>query len=257
MTWPPTDLLGAHVSTLGGVALAPGRGMAIGATAMQVFTKTPNQWREPVLREADVVAFRAALAGSGIRAVVTHDSYLINLASPDDALRAKSIRAFTGELQRTAALGIPWVVSHPGNYIDDRAAGLDRNARGYAECLGAVPGDVGVLIEGTAGAARPWEARSRSCARSATPFPRGCRRGSGSASTRRICTPRGMRSPMPSKRSWSGSIGRSDSTGSSACTSTTPRVRPGHAWTATSGSAKARSDPRHSGGSCGTCAWRT
>jgi len=152
VTWPPTDLLGAHVSTLGGVALAPGRGMAIGATAMQVFTKTPNQWREPVLREADVVAFRAALAGSGIRAVVTHDSYLINLASPDDALRAKSIRAFTGELQRTAALGIPWVVSHPGNYIDDRAAGLDRNARGYAECLGAVPGDVGVVIEGTAGA---------------------------------------------------------------------------------------------------------
>ena len=152
MTRPPTDLLGAHVSTLGGVALAPGRGLAIGATAIQVFTKTPNQWREPVLRDADVVAFRAALAGSGIRAVVTHDSYLINLASPDEALRAKSIRAFTGELQRTGALGIPWVVSHPGNYIDDRAAGLDRNARGYAECLSAVPGDVGVLIEGTAGA---------------------------------------------------------------------------------------------------------
>ena len=152
MTRPPADLLGAHVSTLGGVALAPGRGRAIGATAIQLFTKTPSQWREPALRDADIVAFRAALAGSGVRAVVTHDSYLINLASPDEGLRLKSLRAFTGELQRTAALGIPWVVSHPGNYIDDRAAGLDRNARGYAECLGAVPGDVGVLIEGTAGA---------------------------------------------------------------------------------------------------------
>jgi deoxyribonuclease-4 len=148
----PDELLGAHVSTQGGVALGPARGTAIGATAIQVFTKTPNQWREPSLRDDDVVAFRAALAASGIRAVVSHDSYLINLASPDDALRQKSVAAFTGELVRCRALGIPWVVSHPGNYIDDRAEGLARNARAYAECLTAVPGDVGVLIEGTAGA---------------------------------------------------------------------------------------------------------
>jgi len=146
------EQLGAHVSTEGGVALAPDRGVAIGATAIQVFTKTPNQWREPRLADAEIAGFRAALAASRIRAVVSHDSYLINLASPDEALRAKSIAAFTGELTRCRALGIPWVVSHPGNYIDDRDAGLDRNARGYAECLGAVPGDVGVLIEGTAGA---------------------------------------------------------------------------------------------------------
>jgi deoxyribonuclease-4 len=148
----PDELLGAHVSTQGGVALGPARGTAIGATAIQVFTKTPNQWREPSLPDDDVVAFRAALAASGIRAVVSHDSYLINLASPDDALRQKSVAAFTGELVRCRALGIPWVVSHPGNYIDDRAEGLARNARAYAECLTAVPGDVGVLIEGTAGA---------------------------------------------------------------------------------------------------------
>jgi len=146
------ELLGAHVSTQGGVSRAPERGVAIGATAIQVFTKTPNQWREPVVRDGDVAAFQAALAASGIRAVVSHDSYLINLASPDEALRRRSVAAFTGELVRCRALGIPWVVSHPGNYIDDRAAGLDRNARGYAECLGAVPGEVGVLIEGTAGA---------------------------------------------------------------------------------------------------------
>jgi len=147
----PGDLLGAHVSTQGGVAQAPARGNAIGATAIQVFTKTPNQWREPNPKDADVAAFRTSLAGSGIRAVVSHDSYLINLASPDEALRAKSMRAFTGELERCRALGIPWVVSHPGNYIDDRANGLARNARAYAECLAAVPGEVGLLIEGTAG----------------------------------------------------------------------------------------------------------
>jgi len=148
----PGDLLGAHVSTQGGVAQAPARGNAIGATAIQVFTKTPNQWREPMVRNAEIAAFRSSLAGSGIRAVVSHDSYLINLASPDEALRTKSIGAFTGELHRSRAFGIPWVVSHPGNYIDDRAAGLARNARGYAQCLAAVLGEVGVLIEGTAGA---------------------------------------------------------------------------------------------------------
>jgi deoxyribonuclease-4 len=145
-------LLGAHVSTVGGVAEAPARGAAIGATAIQIFTKTPNQWREPSLDAAVVDRFRAASTRYGIRAVVAHDSYLINLASPDAALRAKSVRSFIGELTRCRALGIPWVVSHPGNYMDERAAGLERNARGYAECLAAVPGDVGVLIEGTAGA---------------------------------------------------------------------------------------------------------
>lgn len=146
------SLLGAHVSTAGGVALAPERAVAIGATAIQLFTKTPNQWREPLLLDDEIARFRAALAASGIRAVVSHDSYLINLASPDAALRQKSVAAFTGELVRCRALGIPWVVSHPGNYIDDRAAGLERNARGYAGCLAAVPGAVGVLIEGTAAA---------------------------------------------------------------------------------------------------------
>jgi len=148
----PDDLLGAHVSTQGGVAEAPARGNAIGATAIQVFTKTPNQWRESMVRDADVAAFRAALAASGIRAVVSHDSYLINLASPDQPLRERSIAAFSGELVRCRALGIPWVVSHPGNYIDDRAEGLARNARAYAQCLTAVAGEVGVLLEGTAGA---------------------------------------------------------------------------------------------------------
>ena len=138
----PDDLLGAHVST---------RGTVIGATVIQVFTKTPNQWRESTIRDADIAAFRSSLAGSGIRAVVSHDSYLINLASPDEALRERSVAAFTGELVRCRALGIPWVVSHPGNYIDDRVEGLARNARGYAQCLAAVPGEVGVLIEGTAG----------------------------------------------------------------------------------------------------------
>lgn len=148
---PADELLGAHVSTQGGVANAPARGRAIGATAIQLFTKTPNQWREPTIDSAQAAAFSAALARTSIQVVLAHDSYLINLASPDQALRARSLRCFTGELTRCRGLGIPWVVSHPGNFIDDRAAGLERNARGYAACLAEVAGP-GVLIEGTAGA---------------------------------------------------------------------------------------------------------
>src|SRR5258708_5429403 len=97
------DLLGAHVSTQGGAAEAPARGVAIGATAIQVFTKTPNQWREPTVREADAAAFRSALAASGIRAVVSHDSYLINLATPGDALPG-GVRTRVGFCLDTAQL---------------------------------------------------------------------------------------------------------------------------------------------------------
>ena len=145
------DLVGAHVSTAGGLALAPARGAAVGAAVIQLFTKTPNQWREPVIRDEEAAAFRAAVAACGIRAVVSHDNYLINLASPDPAMWARSVQAFTAELARCRVLGIPSVVSHPGNHLGDRSAGLARNAAGYAGALAAVDG-VAVLLEGTAGA---------------------------------------------------------------------------------------------------------
>jgi deoxyribonuclease-4 len=145
------ELLGAHVSTQGGVATAPARGTAIGASAIQVFTKTPNQWREPTLAADAPAAFRRELERSAIASIVSHDSYLINLATPDPALRARSEASFRAELQRCTALGIPFVVSHPGNYIDDRDAGLARNAESYTRCLESVPGPVGVLLETTAG----------------------------------------------------------------------------------------------------------
>jgi deoxyribonuclease-4 len=147
----PPELLGAHVSIRGGVDTAPARGLAIGATAIQVFTKTPNQWREPALSALTCAAFRRAVVTSGLRGVVAHDSYLINLASPDPLISLQSIRAFAAELERCAALGIRYLVSHPGNYIDDRALGLTRNAAAYAHCLQAAPGRVMVLLETTAG----------------------------------------------------------------------------------------------------------
>lgn len=148
---PAQEMLGAHVSTQGGVHTAPARAEAIGATALQLFTKTPNQWREPVLTAEVQAAFRTEVERTGMRALVSHDSYLINLASPDRDLSERSVASFIAELRRCEALGIPYVVSHPGNYIDDPAAGLSRNADNYARCLAAVPGSVVVLLETTAG----------------------------------------------------------------------------------------------------------
>ena len=130
---------------------APARGTEIGATAIQIFTKTPNQWREPRIDKGEAERFRAALGQSRIRAVVSHDSYLINLASPVPALRARSINSFKSELTRCRVLGVPYVVTHPGNYMDERAPGLVRNAAAYEQCLAAVPGP-DILIETTAGA---------------------------------------------------------------------------------------------------------
>ncbi|MGB7213361.1 MAG: deoxyribonuclease IV [Gemmatimonadales bacterium] len=147
----PGELLGAHVSTAGGPQTAPPRGVDIGATAIQIFTKTPNQWREPVLSEETIAAYRRAWAESGLRVAVSHDSYLINLASPDAALRKRSIASFQAELTRCTQLGVPYIVSHPGNFLDDRDQGLTRNAAAYAECLESVPGPVMVLMETTAG----------------------------------------------------------------------------------------------------------
>ena len=152
-------MLGAHVSSQGGVAMAPARGGSLRATAIQLFTKTPNQWRERVLVAEQIERFRQEVARHRLEAAVSHDSYLINLASPDPVLRARSIESFRKELERSQALGLRAVVSHPGNYMDDREAGLARNVSGYAECLQSVPGDVEVWIEGTAGSGTALGAR--------------------------------------------------------------------------------------------------
>ncbi|MEO5824504.1 MAG: deoxyribonuclease IV [Gemmatimonadales bacterium] len=145
------ERLGAHVSTQGGCPTAPRRGFAIGATAIQLFTKTPNMWREPEVTPEVAADFHRAREVHPVEFAVSHDSYLINLASPDPALRAKSIAAFIGELTRSEALALDGIVSHPGNYIDDHDAGLERNAMAITEALRATPGEVPVLLETTAG----------------------------------------------------------------------------------------------------------
>jgi deoxyribonuclease-4 len=145
-------LLGAHISTAGGTREAPPRAKAIGATVMQIFTKMASRWAERVCADEECVAFREALATTDVRATVAHDSYLINLASPDPTLRRRSIESFVAELQRCEALGLHYLVSHPGNYIDDRESGIERNADAITESLERVPGRTVLCMEITAGA---------------------------------------------------------------------------------------------------------
>jgi deoxyribonuclease-4 len=148
----PSDiLLGAHVSTSGGVVTAFPRAAEIGATVIQIFTKQASQWREPAISEADRVEFRRVRQSSGVLYACAHDSYLINLASPDPMLWTRSLISFTSELRRCEALGLDALVSHPGNYIDDRDEGLARNAAAIGIALGTVPGSTRLLMELTAG----------------------------------------------------------------------------------------------------------
>jgi deoxyribonuclease IV len=144
-------LLGAHVSISGGTNEAPARAKAIGATAMQIFTKMAQRWAERACADDECTAFRAAVAQTDIRATVAHDSYLINLASPDPTLRRRSIESFVAELARCEALGLQCLVSHPGNYIDDRSSGIQRNADAITEALERVPGQTVLCMELTSG----------------------------------------------------------------------------------------------------------
>lgn len=146
------DELGAHVSSAGGVQNAPERAREIESVCLQLFTKQPSRWAEPSLDAATTSAFREEASKREISIAVAHDSYLINLSSPTPALWERSYDSFEGELRRGAALGLDYVVTHPGNATDgDTASGLKRNAEGVARALEAVPDGPTVLLELTAG----------------------------------------------------------------------------------------------------------
>jgi deoxyribonuclease-4 len=147
----PDILLGAHISIAGGTCNAPPRARAIGATAMQIFTKMANRWAERECEGEECETFAKAVGETDVRVSNAHDSYLINLASPDRVLRERSLASFVAELRRCAALGLRYLVSHPGNFMDEREAGMARNAEGIAAGLEAAPGETMLLMETTAG----------------------------------------------------------------------------------------------------------
>jgi deoxyribonuclease-4 len=141
------------MSIAGGLPLAVERAVANGCESLQIFTKSSNQWRARDLPAQEVRAFRDRVERAAIGPVVAHASYLINLAAPDPALRARSTDAFGEELDRAEALGLLGVVLHPGSYT------TGTEARGLRLVSGAVSrllrarrkGRTLVILEHTAG----------------------------------------------------------------------------------------------------------
>lgn len=145
--------LGAHMSIAGGYYKAVEAAEAVGCECVQLFTKNNNQWRAKELTDDDAQRFQAALAELGITHPIAHDSYLINLGSPDDELWKKSIDAMVVELQRAEKLGIPYVVAHPGAFTtSSESLGLRRIAEGLDEVHKQTRNiEAQILLETTAG----------------------------------------------------------------------------------------------------------
>jgi len=146
-------ILGAHESIAGGYYKSVEIARRVGCDCVQLFTKNNNQWRAKEISDDDVARFRAALVDCCISHPLAHDSYLINLASPDKALWRKSVDAFVVELVRAERLGIPFVVTHPGAYTtSSESAGIKMIVRALDEVHKQTRGIAAqCLLENTAG----------------------------------------------------------------------------------------------------------
>ena len=145
--------LGAHMSVAGGLPRAVERAIVHRCDALQIFAKNASQWRGRVLPREEIREFRARVSASGIHPVVSHASYLINLASTDRRLRAQSLEAMADEIDRAEALGLLGVVLHPGCYTaGSDAEGLTLIAGALLDLLRARRrGRTMILLEHTAG----------------------------------------------------------------------------------------------------------
>lgn len=144
---------GAHLSVAGGLHNAVSAAVELGCDTLQIFTKNASQWKAKPLLDEEIRRFRSAVQDAGVRYATAHDSYLINLAAPDDALYRKSIDAFEEEMRRAESLGLDYLVMHPGAHTGSgEDAGLARVAAALDECHARCPQfHVMVLIENTAG----------------------------------------------------------------------------------------------------------
>jgi len=145
-------LIGAHVSTAGGLVNAHARGVEIGADAIQVFNQSPRMWKPTRFKDADVAEFLELMEDGPIRSVVIHAVYLINCASKDPEIRQKSHTSLVHSLQMGEAIGADGVVLHPGSTVGEphdealeRVGSALRNALDETESCR-------LLLEDTAGA---------------------------------------------------------------------------------------------------------
>ena len=148
-----SPLLGAHESIAGGVENSLTRAQDVGCDTLQIFVKSPNRWVSKPLAEGNITAFQEAVQDTGIWPVFAHSLYLINLATPDDALWSKSVGALVDDLERCERLGLPGLVLHPGSHRGSgEEAGIARVVAALDEVHTRLPGyQVQVWLEVTAG----------------------------------------------------------------------------------------------------------
>jgi len=145
---------GAHMSISGGIALAFDRLAEVEGQALQIFTANQRQWQPKTPSPSEIEAFKDRRKQAGEIPVASHDSYLINLASPNPETEGKSRAAFSDELRRCAALGIEYLIIHPGSHLGAGVeAGLKRFTANLDRAINVA--DIGtrvmVLLETTAG----------------------------------------------------------------------------------------------------------
>ena len=145
-------LIGAHVSTAGGLYRAVERGVERGCRAIQVFNQSPRMWRPTAYGDDDFAAFDEALSPTAIGAVVVHAVYLLNCAAEDRAIRSKSLTSLTHSLRVGAAIGASGVVVHPGSAkTGDSRRAISRAGKTIAAAL-ADSERCPLHLENTAGA---------------------------------------------------------------------------------------------------------
>jgi len=137
---PRAPLLGAHMSIAGGVGNALLEGKKVDCDAIQIFTKSSRQWASKPYSGEEIEQFRINRKETGIATVIAHDSYLLNLGSPDSALRKRSVAAFIDELERCEILGVTHLVAHPGAHVGaGEAEGIKLIAKSLNEVHKACP----------------------------------------------------------------------------------------------------------------------
>jgi deoxyribonuclease IV len=148
-----SDLLGAHMSIAGGIHRALWRGREVGCSVVQIFLKNQLQWAAKPYTQGDIREFKAAWRATGMRTVFAHATYLINLAAAVPEEWKRAVTAFHDELTRAEALGLPFVIIHPGSH---KGVGLEAGVRRIVTALDELTARtrgyrVMVLLENTAG----------------------------------------------------------------------------------------------------------
>ncbi|MCI4364963.1 MAG: deoxyribonuclease IV [Thermoplasmata archaeon] len=145
--------LGAHIGTSKGLPEAVRQGKAIGAEAIQIFSKSPKMWAGPAIAPEAATAFREAARAEGLTHTAVHHGYLMNLATPKAFMLKRSRTAFLDEIQRAELLGVDGLIFHPGAHLGSGPeAGIRSIAASVRDTLDKVPeGKVRVLLENAAG----------------------------------------------------------------------------------------------------------